>query len=140
MNVIVRTKSQDFETVHRSTGVRLEKPLRWYLSLAGNSRAQVSPLVATQAGDLHVYRYDWIVGLACVAQEDNWWDWQAKLRTEDALKVQLLIGVPQDISWSEVSAELLALHPSRTTSSWFEENASDAMKAAGALEADLEVL
>jgi hypothetical protein len=133
MKVLVRTKSQDFDTVDRKTGVRLEKPLHWYLSLAGDSRAQVSPLVVAQAGDLHAFRYDWIVGLSCVAKEDDWWDWQAKLRKEDALKIQLLIAAPPELSWTEVSAELLALHPSRDTNTWFEENASEAMKAAGSL-------
>jgi hypothetical protein len=85
------------------------------------------------ASDIQAYRYDWIVGLSCVAEESRWWDWQATLRAEDALKVQLLIEPVPGITYSELSAELLALHPSRDTTSWFEESAGESLKTAGSI-------
>jgi hypothetical protein len=131
MKVCVYTKSSDFETV--KDGRSLGPSLRWYLSIAGDTSVKTSPMSPTQQTETHAYRFDWMVGLACCSSREDEWDWQARLRDEDALKVQILLKAPPGITWSDLSAELLALHPSRNTTSWIEDNAGEALQAASAL-------
>jgi hypothetical protein len=109
------------------------KPLTWYLSLAGDSAVTSGSLPASDSTLIQPYRYDWLVGLSCCADPRLWWDWQASLREEDTLKVQILIECPKGVTWSELSIHLLALHPSRNTTSWFEENADASVRAVGSL-------
>lgn len=99
-------------------------PLRAVLLLAGEDRPILAPLRSTPVDDSedYVYRYDWVFGLTCLKPELAWWDWQAELRSESAVTVQLIIRCPPGVIYSESAAGLLALSPSRDARSWLERN------------------
>jgi hypothetical protein len=102
-----------------------EKVLRLHFSLMG----EVSPSFASLPTDYSLgdakslYRYDWIVGLTPVAPAYDW-DWWGTIATERALVVQLLIDPGEsDCGFTDLNALLLALQPSKDTSSWLDRNA-----------------
>lgn len=91
--------------------------LRWYCSLQGEE----SPVTGSDPSAREVvYRYDWAFGITVV--RGFWWDWQADLRNESTIAVQIMLepgdGAPEPLP---VSATLSGLLPSRNTQSFWEQ-------------------
>jgi hypothetical protein len=102
-----------------------DKALRLHFSLMGETAPTFAPLSPDYSfGDAKsVYRYDWTVGLTPIhpAYKWNWWD---RIAAERALAVQVLIDPGEsECGFSELNALLLALLPSKDTSSWLDRNA-----------------
>ncbi len=131
MSFSIETDARECETLSRGDGSRLGERLCWYLSLAGETSVETGPLNVSSEMPAKAYRYDWLVGIACSKDPKLWWDWQGSLRNEDALKVQILVDCPKGVGWSDLSVQLLALHPSRDTTSWMERNAVPAIHSVG---------
>jgi hypothetical protein len=90
---------------------------RWYCSLQGEEH----PVTASDPSAREaVYRYDWAFGITVL--RGFWWDWQAELRAESTIAVQLLIEPREDPPEPlPVSATLSGLLPSRNTRSFWEQ-------------------
>lgn len=116
-----------------------EKALRILVGLLGEPEPQVLSLAPTydREQQSRMYRFDWLFGLALpIGSEDHekwepvWWNWQKKLRRKSALTVQILISqADSGFGFTDISATLLALPPSRDTRSWLEINADRLGKA-----------
>lgn len=99
--------------------------LRLYCSLSGETSPRLCPLPTayTDNQEAFFYRYDWVLGASPLTQGSSWWEWWDSLRDERAVNVKLLFDMAgSGFLVNELSAYLLALQPSRDTSSWFERN------------------
>ncbi len=96
--------------------------VRFYFGLMGETTPDASPLSVDIANDIsyRVYRYDWVIGIACIQPSRFFWDWQRDLKR---IVVQAVI-VPGDsgFRFTSVAANLNVLLPSRDTTGWFQKN------------------
>jgi hypothetical protein len=125
------------KTVAISRSRTVSRQLHWYASLAGEVAAKCAPLGGCDAKDeaaTGMYRYDWAFGLACASEKGTWWDW---LRETESVSVHLLVKCPGGVTFSEESADLLALFPSRDTRTWLERSGATAITALGGLASGL---
>jgi hypothetical protein len=102
-----------------------DKVLRLHFSLMGETSPTFAPLSPDYSlGDAKsVYRYDWTVGLTPVRPAYKW-NWMNRIAAERALVAQMLIDPGEsECGFSELNALLLALLPSKDTSSWLDRNA-----------------
>ncbi len=107
--ICLRDEPSDREEPQGGSGT-----LKWFMSLMGETQPEVSPLRGAAAtGDVTSYRYDWTFGISCLGSRDLWWDWQAGLHAESAISVQLMVACGEGLGFTEISAHLWSLFPSR---------------------------
>ncbi|RPH32151.1 MAG: hypothetical protein EHM93_10460 [Bacteroidales bacterium] len=104
------------------------KYLKFYTSLIGEGSPTLTDLPSNYLGEPSMaFRYDWLFDISCIPEKDKkvYWDWKAKLRDSNTVKVQLLFEPQtpkQDIFINVIYGGLLCLNPSKNTNSWFENN------------------
>jgi hypothetical protein len=107
-----------------------------HFSLMGETKPALSPFSVEYSFDdkALAYRYDWQVGITPPKVNDEYWDWMKEIRENRAIAVQLLIDPGQSgCGFSEISAMLLALQPSKDTSSWLDQHAKNIGEGLGKL-------
>ncbi len=98
-----------------------DRILRFTASLAGECHPALSPLTQEGSDNIHTYRYDWTFGISGHAL--GYWNWQEALTGEHPVFVQIVIRCNDPaISFFDISASLLTMHPSKDTRSWLEQN------------------
>lgn len=129
MNVQIRQKTVDVlvaqngltADVVNTNDYSNGKYFKLHYSLMGEVTPVLSPLSLEYAfdGETTAYRYDWVVGISAI---EPWtFDWRRDLNDQRALCVQLLIDCGgSGLSFTEISATLLGLQPSETSTSWLE--------------------
>lgn len=104
--------------------------LQCIVGLMGETRPDLLPVSPAYGSDAEhrLYRFDWIFGIAALPR--HYWDWQSALRDREAVVVQLLIAPgASGYSFTELSTDLTALHPSKDTRSWLETHREQLGKA-----------
>ena len=131
MNVQIRTKNVDVEigkdgltaTVPDKPDYTKGKFFRLHYSLMGEVNPIVTPLSLDFSFDdkTTAYRYDWVVGFSAITP---WtFNWEEDLNDKRALCVQMLIDCGETgFSYTEVSAMLLGLQPSKYNASFLEKH------------------
>lgn len=108
-----------------------QRSLRCIAGLLGETEPEVVPVASTWSSDeqRHVYRFDWIFGVTVPPrdahrypeQQQVNWDWMGSLRNQNSFVIQLLISPGNHgFGFTELSTDLIALHPSKDTRSWLE--------------------
>jgi hypothetical protein len=104
---------------------KYDKVLRLHFSLAGETAPNLSDLSPdySYSDKTAAFRYDWSVGVTAI-DPCYTWNWWEALAVERAFVVQLLIDPGEsDCGVTELATLLLALQPSKDTSSWLERHA-----------------
>lgn len=100
-----------------------ERVLRCIVGLLGETEPVVIPAtgVAAISSEQRLYRYDWIFGISIPPNQELYWDWKKALRSKESFVVQLLIAPGKSgCGFTELSTDLVALHPSKESKSWIE--------------------
>jgi len=112
-----------------------ERGLTFMAMLLGETQPKVSVLTPSLdiGHNVPLYRYDWLFGISCCDREDLYWDWERELRSEAAICVQMILSPGKDFAFTEISALLHGLLPSRNSRSFLEMHAKQLATTLGNL-------